>query len=278
MSKFNLESYIEHSKKVDVSDLDLAEAAKYPLSPSEVRCLTYMMDIESQTIVFLKEILSTCAIRDPRTTAFLSCWAYEEFFHGYTLRRFLEAAGVAISPTRTVEVQKQASSWRYWLESFGGSLICQVSRHFHAVYLTWGATSELMTLESYGVLAARTGHPMLAELLRRLAKDERRHFAFYYNMASEHLVPRAAQKLTTCVIEHIWMPVGSGVRPDVEVDWMIQFILGDAGGEKVAARIDTTLSKLPGLGWFDRVKRSREASLERLAALAPSLSVVAAPD
>jgi len=169
-------------------------------------------------------------------------------------------------------VQRQASSWRHWLESFGSSLICQVSPHFHAVYLTWGATSELMTLESYGVLAARTAHPMLAELLRRLAKDERRHFAFYYNMASEHLVPRPAQKLTTWVMKHIWMPVGTGTRSDGEVDWMIHFILGDARGEQVAARIDTTLGKLPGLEWFDRVKRSRQASLGRLGALAPSLA------
>jgi len=43
MPPFNLESYHEHSKKVDVSDLDFAEAAKYPLSADEIRCLTYMM-------------------------------------------------------------------------------------------------------------------------------------------------------------------------------------------------------------------------------------------
>jgi rubrerythrin len=191
MTEFNLESYLEHSKKVDVSDMDFSEAARYPLSPDEIRCLTYMMDIESHTIVYLKNILSTCAISDPRTTSFTSCWAYEEFFHGYTLRRFLEDAGVALSAMRTVEVQKQAS-WRKWSEGMVTSLICQASRHFHAVYLTWGAISELTTLEGYGILAARSRHPMLAELLRRLAKDERRHFSFYYNMAREHLTSRAA--------------------------------------------------------------------------------------
>ena len=93
--EFNLESYLEHSKKVDVIDMDFTEASLYPLSEEEIRCLTYMMDIETHTIVYLKGILSTCAIRDPRTTSFLSCWAYEEFFYGHTLRRFLEAAGVS---------------------------------------------------------------------------------------------------------------------------------------------------------------------------------------
>jgi hypothetical protein len=274
---FNLESYLEHSKKVDVGDLDFSDAAKYPLSAEEIRCLTYMMDIEAHTIVYLKGILSTCAVRDARTTSFLSCWAYEEFFHGFTLRRFLEAAGVAIPPTRTAEVQKQAS-WRDWLEGFGASVICHASRHFHAVYLTWGAISELTTLEGYGILAARTRNPLLAELLRRLAKDERRHFAFYYNMAAEHLAPRAAQRLTTWVIKHFWMPVGGGVKPDTEVDWMNRFILGDARGELVAARIDTTIGKLPGLGWFDRLRRSRQDSLDRPGVLRPPLSPIPASD
>jgi len=67
--------------------------AKYALSEDKVRALTYMTDIESHTIVYLRAILNTCAIEDPQTTSFLSCWAYEEFFHGDTLRRFLDAVG-----------------------------------------------------------------------------------------------------------------------------------------------------------------------------------------
>jgi hypothetical protein len=271
MSEFNLSSYLEHSKKVDVSDMDFSQAAQFPLSEDEVRCLTYMMDIETHTIVYLKGILSTCAIRDPRTTSFLSCWAYEEFFHGHTLLRFLNAAGYPFSPHRMAEVQ-HAASWRDWIESMGSSLICQISRHFHAVYLTWGAISELTTLEGYGILAARTRHPMLAELLRRLAKDERRHFSFYYNMAREHLEPRPAQRLTAGVIKYFWMPVGGGVKPDSEVDWMNRFILGDAHGEQVAARIDSTIGKLPGMDWFDRLSSTRRQSIERLGTVKASLS------
>jgi len=73
------------------------------------------------------------------------------------------------------------------LEQMVASLICQMSKHFHAVYLTWGAISELTTLEGYHVLAGRTRNPLLAEILRRLAKDERRHFSFYYNKARTEL-------------------------------------------------------------------------------------------
>ena len=258
--EFNLESYIEHSRRVELADLDFKQAAQYPLSVDEKRCLTYMMDIEGHTIVYLKNILSTCALQDAETTAFLSCWAYEEFFHSRALGKFLEAAGVELGATRFAELQNKASLHE-WIEGTVASFICHFSRHFHAVYLTWGAISELTTLEAYGVLARRTNHPLLAELLRRLAKDERRHFAFYYSKAREQLKHRSAQRLTRFVIKHFWLPVGGGVKPDGEVQWIAKFVLGDTPGAAVASRIDATIGKLPGLEWFDGLSRTRLESL-----------------
>ncbi len=258
---FDLERYLRHSKKVDTSDIDFSEAAAYPLRAEEIRCLTYMMDIESHTIVYLRGILSTCAIEDPETTAFLSCWAYEEFFHGRTIRQLMEHCGVRLAADRIAEVQK-STSFTEWLKTLGASLLCQLSRHFHAVYLTYGAISELSTLEGYHMLAGRTGNPVLAGVLRRLAKDERRHFSFYYNKAREQLKARNAQRLTALVLKKFWMPVGGGVKPDPEVDWILRFILDGESGAQVAARIDSTIAKLPGMEWFDRLARSREDALK----------------
>ncbi len=267
---FDIEKYLVHSRKVDVSDVDLSSVQRYPLSDSEIRCLTYMMDVESHTIVFLKGILSTCAITDPETTSFLSCWAYEEFFHGRTIRQFLQSAGVEFSPNRFSDIQKQAT-FREWIEGVGASLLCQLTRHFHAVYLTWGAISELTTLEAYGVLAARTANPILGEMLRRLAKDERRHFAFYYNKARRELSHPYAQKLTTFILKKFWLPVGAGLKPDEEVSFISRFVLGDAAGATVVDRIDKTIRKLPGLAWFDRLSLTRAQSLSsaRVVSAAP---------
>jgi rubrerythrin len=257
---FDLEKYLNHSRKVDVSDLDFRAARNYPLSENEIRCLTYMMDIESHTIVFLKGILSTCALKDPETTAFLSCWAYEEFFHGRTIRKFLEASGLEFAPARAADLQKD-TTLREWLEGLGASFLCRLTRHFHAVYLTWGAISELTTLEAYGVLAGRSANPVLAEMLRRLAKDERRHFAFYYNKARRQLDDRKAQRLTAFILKKFWLPVGAGVKPDEEVAFISRFVLGGGPGAVVANRIDLTIARLPGMGWFDRLRLTREAAL-----------------
>ena len=270
---FNIEKYIRNSRKLDISDLDLGQASQYPLSDDEIRCLIYMMDIEGHTIVYLKAILNTCAIRDPETTAFLSCWAYEEFFHSYTIRQFLEAYGIPVSTNRMADVQRNAS-WRVWIEQMGSSLICQISDHFHAVYLTWGAISELTTLEGYGVLAARTRNPILEEILRRLAKDERRHFAFYYNKARVQLQARNAQRLTKFILQKFWMPVGEGVKPDSEVEWIGNYTLGDDAGAEVASRIDSLIAKLPGMEWFRGLSQTREVSLRKRASLVAPLSTL----
>jgi hypothetical protein len=268
--QFDVERYVRLSKKVDISDLDLSQAVRYPVSEDEIRALTYMTDIESHTIVYLRAILNTCAVEDQQTTAFLSCWAYEEFFHGHTLRQFLNAIGVPVTTARMAEVQRATSSTE-WLKEMGASVVCRFSRHFHAAYLTYGAISELSTLEGYGVLARRTRNPILAELVRRLAKDERRHFSFYYNKARLQLEPRGAQSLTSFIIRRFWLPVGGGVKPDSEVNWILSFILGDPQGAEIARRIDATIAKLPGMEWFDRLSRSREHALLQGSGKTPSL-------
>jgi hypothetical protein len=259
---FDLDRYIRNSKKVDISDIDLSKAADYPLSEDEIHSLTYMMDIESHTIVYLRAILNTCAIEDSDTTAFLNCWAYEEFFHGRTIGQFLSACGIAFGENRIAEVHNQAA-FTEWVKEMAASFICQMSRHFHAAYLTYGAISELSTLEGYGVLSSRTQNPVLKEILHRLAKDERRHFSFYYNKAKIKLQPLAAQRLTTFIIKHFWLPVGGGVKPDAEVNWILSYVLNGVEGEKIARRIDAMIAKLPGLGWFNRLWLSREESLRR---------------
>jgi hypothetical protein len=51
------------------------------------------------------------------------------------------------------------------------------------------------------------------------------------------------------------------VKPDEEVAFISRFVLGDSAGTMVAGRIDSTIAKLPGMGWFDRLRLTREAAL-----------------
>ena len=57
-------------------------------------CMHYMMDIESHTVIYLRDLLATRAAADPQITAFLSCWVYEELWHGEAFSDFLRAYGI----------------------------------------------------------------------------------------------------------------------------------------------------------------------------------------
>ena len=70
-----------------------------PAARGEARCLAYMMDIESHTVIFLRDLLATRAAYEPDVTAFLSCWVYEELWHGEAFSRFLGEAGSSWLPT-----------------------------------------------------------------------------------------------------------------------------------------------------------------------------------
>ncbi len=249
---FDLERYLHNSRKVQISDLDFTKAREYPLSSDEVRCLSYMMDIEDHTLSYLRGLMKTCAVRDPETVAFLSCWVYEEFFHGRAIRQFLHAMGIEFSANRIQEVNTRRS-WREGLEEFATSMLCHMIRDFHAVYFSWGAIQELTTAEAYGVLAGRTQNPVLRELLCRIAKDERRHFSFYFNKARPLLQSRASQKVTQIILRYFWTPVGDGVKTNDDVDWTMRFVFGKPGARDITRRIDSVISRLPGLGWFNLV-------------------------
>jgi rubrerythrin len=250
----DIERYLDVSKRVDLNGIDFDAAAKLPVNADEIRCLTYMMDVESHTIVYLRGLLNTCAIEDPEIAAFLSCWAYEEFFHGRALRQLLRACGTA---------QPAPLATRVTFQELATGFLCRFTPHLSAAYLTWGAVQELSTLEGYGLLARRTQNPVLAELLRRIIKDERRHFSFYYNKARAHLKARGAQRLTSFLIRRFWTPVGEGVKAHEETNWMLQFLFSDAYGRKAAERIDSTMRQLPGLEWFDMLSSKVSSVLDQ---------------
>jgi hypothetical protein len=111
------------------------------------------------------------------------------------LKRLLANQGVAIDDGRFAALRRARPS-DYLALKFA-RLLSRATRHFAAVHMTWGAINELSTLIGYSALVERTCHPLLATVLGRIVKDERRHFSFYFNQARMRLRPRAAQILTS---------------------------------------------------------------------------------
>lgn len=279
-AEFDLDRYLRASARVDLHDLAWDRISAYPLSASEARCLAYMMDIESHTVIYLRDLLATRAAMEPEVTAFLSCWVYEELWHGEAFSRFLGEAGVPLPPDRErprgdlpLPTRLARNSWiRRKLGGRGyashlGTILGSVLLHdFVAVHMSWGAVNELSTLTGYQRLIETTAHPVLVDLLQRIVKDERRHFAFYRAQARMRLERSVqARGITRWALEHLWAPVGTGVRPQAETDFVIAALFDGSAGLDAARAMDTTIAQLPGLAGLRIVEAARSDALAHAA-------------
>jgi hypothetical protein len=245
---FDLEKYLRNSGATRPDSFDWSEPGPR-LDDESLFCLGYMMDIESHTVIYMKELLSTAVAEDPSITAFLSCWVYEEFFHSQVLKRFLEGQGFAIDDARFTELRRRKASRRF-AEKIAG-MASHLTRHFPAVHMTWGAINELSTLTGYRALIDRTHHPMLTTVLSCIIKDERRHFSFYFNQARRMLQDPAARRITSFLVRHFWTPVGSPVRGDADAHRICAFLFPGDEGRSRLGELDEMIARLPGLEWFD---------------------------
>jgi hypothetical protein len=118
-----------------------------------------------------------------------------------------------------------------------------------AVHMTWGALNELLTFNGYRLLARRTEHPLLAELLRRIAAQEARHYAFYLLQAEYRLAEsRLARRIVPALVGRTWTPVGVGddYKAPEEFDDVLGYLAGGPDGERTMRAMDEAIARLPG--------------------------------
>jgi hypothetical protein len=264
MPAFDLDTYVERSRAVDLSAIDWALVPRHPVPPETIRTLRFMQDIESHTIIYLRALLATRAIDDPEVATFLACWVYEETFHGIALSRFLEAAGAPVGPRPTPRGQESLAKR---LEAAATAMVSKAWPDFCAVHMTWGAINELTTLTGYRRLALVSPHPVLTDLLDRIVLDESRHFFFYYRQAETRMQGRAAARIARILVDRFWAPVGSGVQPDDELRFLATYLFAGPEGRAAARKVDDTIRRLPGFetvrlleAWMDRHLESAHGS------------------
>jgi hypothetical protein len=262
---FSIERYKEESKKLDTAGVAWDAVTANPLSKGDLFCLHYMMDIENHVPLYLSHLLVTRACMDPILTAFLACWNYEELWHGENIGKFLNLYGIEFDTQERIAnvranlgLQNSVSL----MSTMAGSWLL---KDFSAVYLTIGAINELATLTGYGALIRKSQHPVLKDLLGRIIKDERRHFAFYFNSAREWLTGNEkAQRMDRWMLNRIWVPVGQGVKKLEEVDALALHLFDDEQGEEELLNLDEKIGKLPGLSGIKLMSKALYGARERV--------------
>lgn len=275
--EFDIEDYKRRTDRLRWDDLDFSCFASEPLASGALRCLRYMHDVEFHTVCYLRDLLVSPAHADPEITSFLSFWVFEEFWHGEALAAVLAAHGEPSGQDRIATMRRRLG-WTERLRPLGmmaGSAIA--GEHFIAVHMTWGAINEWTTQAGYSQLARRASHPILAELLRRIMRQEGRHIDFYASQSDRRLAAsRRAQRLTRLALTRFWSPVGAGVMPGPETAHLASYLMSGEDGIAAARRIDRRVDRLPGLSGLQLLERSitalgagdTEESVEQITAVA----------
>jgi hypothetical protein len=257
---FDMLTYRRLSEKLEVEDIEFDSFRDQPLSPDALRCLRYMHDVENHTVCYLRDVLVTRAHRDPEITSFLTLWNYEEFWHGEAIAGILEAHGELAGNGRIAALRQRLPRGDAW-KPLSFQLVSAITPHLTAVHMTWGAVNEWTTQAAYARLANLAGHPTLSELLRRIMKQEGRHIDFYASQAKTRLSDsRGAQRITRWALRRFWAPVGTGVVPEREVDFLRTFLFGDDDGRAMADRIDRRVDRLPGLDGLNLLREAVTAA------------------
>ena len=244
---FDLADYKARTGRLDDSGIDMDAFRARPLAGDALRCLRYMHDVEYHTVCYLRDLLLTPAHKDPEVTAFLSFWAYEEYWHGEAIAGVLGAHGEPAGEARIGSLRNRLGV-KDRLAPFGHMLGAAIGgTDYTAVHMAWGAVNEWCTQAGYARLTALADHPELTRLLGRIMKQEGRHIDFYATQAAHRLgaSPRA-QKLTRFALRTFWTPVGAGVMPAEESRFLIRYLFGGADGRHIGRRIDRRVDRLPG--------------------------------
>jgi rubrerythrin len=250
MAEFDIERFIQLAGPVQVDDLDLEECARIGVTDAEARILRYMADTETHTILYMRDLLAGYTARDPEITQFLSVWVYEELWHGRAIDMVLTAAGRPPPKSNYTEVTTGASI-REMVEGVLSQAAAYTTPRFVASHNAWGAINEWTAASAYMTLAKHTANPAVATLCRRMAKQERKHYAFYYQQAEKRLTgDRFAQGLARVVLQGFWTPVGSGVGKGDNLEFVAAHLFKDPADFELLAEGEETIRKLPGMGWF----------------------------
>ncbi|CAN5453880.1 ferritin-like domain-containing protein [soil metagenome] len=257
---FDIDKYTTNSSAVAWGDLDFDTFDSQPLPASTLRTLRYMCDVEYHTVCYLRDLLTTPSYKEPEIGSFMTMWNREEFWHGEALAAVLGKHGITVDFDQ-LKATRVKLGWKDRLDPIKQSLLGGLVGHdFVAVHMAWGAANEWSANAAYLRMAKKEAHPVLAELLKRIAAQETKHVAFYASQARDRLMAsKKAQVIARFALRKFWGPVGSTINTAAEVKHVMGDLFGGSEGRKLIRDVDSHIAKLPGMEGLTIVETSLDA-------------------
>jgi len=250
----DIAQHVAVSQRVDIEDLDWGLARKIGLTAREIETLKFFADIESQTVYYFLEVAKLQVARDPELLTFLTMWNYEEYFHSHAITRLMQECGVPVEDATDRSTRIRAGArLKAKLEDFAQTMMAKLMpKRFVALWMFWGALQECLTTQAYEEVIRSTPNPVLAEMFRRIAKQERRHFAYYYGQARDRLVDnKRNQRFCRYIVQKFYAPVGSGVKDEAQAAALVAGLFPGKRIYEVMSYIERRMAQLPGMDGLD---------------------------
>ena len=254
----DIAQHIAVSDRVEIEDLDWALARKHGLTEREIKNLLFFADIESQTVYYFLEVAKLQVARDPDLLTFLTMWNYEEYFHSHAITRLLQECGVKVeSATERSTKVRAGARMKAKVEDFAQTMMAKtMPKRFVSLWMFWGALQECLTMQAYEEVIRQTNNPVLAEMFRRIAKQERRHFAYYFGQARDRLAANPSHaRFCMFIAKHFYAPVGSGVKTVAEGAEQVSRMFPNDRLFEVMSYIERRMAQLPGMAGLDACTR-----------------------
>jgi hypothetical protein len=157
------------------------------------------------------------------------------------------------SATERSTVNRKNVRFKAKFEDFAQTMFAKfMPKNFVALWMFWGALQECLTMQAYEEVIKQTENPVLAEMFKRIAKQERRHFAYYFNQARDRLTnDRSAQRFCRFIANQFYAPVGSGVKTDAESAELVARLFPNDRIIEVMSYIERRMAQLPGMAGLD---------------------------
>ncbi len=250
---FDVRAYSRSADAFRRAELDLDSFRSRPLAPETLRCLAYLHGIGHHSIRRMRDLLVTPSHTDPVVTAFLTTWAYEEYWLTDALAAVLHAHPGR--PTGTTRPRNPATRLRTRVGDRAMPVVNAIVANgigdrFVAVHMAWGVLDEEVSAALYTRVAELDPHPELQKVGARIRGIKSRHLAFYRAQVHARLTAPGAQLLARRALAWMWTPPGSALRDPAETQYVLGHLLGGRDQRDQCDRvvaIDRSLGSLPGM-------------------------------
>ena len=255
---FDVRAYLRDPHGLRPGDLDLD--ALEALDAGVLDVLTHLWSVERGMLDRMRDVLLTPTHADSRVTAFLTTWAYEQYWLAETLRAGLAANGrAAREPSDTASGRIR----RAWDER-GRPTVHAVCSNLLGADVT-GAQMAVSRLDTAVLCLAYqrlgTVEPRLAEPVGAVLGVKERHLAFYTEEAAARLAAGAGARRLARTAMARWRWPGTHYAGTAPAAASVRRLLPGPVARAAVRVLDDDAAALPGLAGI----RPARTALVRLA-------------